>query len=153
MGAVKALTGGLGVLILALSARGVEPVRRNGRQALIERPTFRAVAAFITVLAGIGLRGYGTRALPQLPPELVAGGTWMLVSGLVQAGLFTRPLRIGVGMLTFLSGFEIFYTQLEPSLAVSALLAGVHLGLALMTGYLIRSQNWEPIAAGEGGQE
>lgn len=152
MGAIKAMTGALAVLILGMSVRGVDPVGGNGRQSLVERPTFRAVAGLITVLAGLGLRGYGSRALPELPVELVAGGTWMLVSGLVQAGLYARPLRIGVGLLTFLSGFEIFYAQIEPSLSVAALLAAVHLGLALMTGYLIRSQGWESASLREGGQ-
>ncbi len=151
MGSAKALTGGLAVLILGLSVRGVEPDGGDGGQSLVDRVAFRGVAGLITVLVGLGLRTYGMRALPQLPPEVIAGGTWMLVSGLVQVGLFSRPVRIGAGMLTFLSGFEVFYAQLESSLAVAALLAGVHLGLALMSGYLIRSQTWETGAMAEGG--
>lgn len=149
LGLVKAVTGVLTVLILGLSVRGIDG-GDNRSQTLVDRPIFRAVAALITLLAGLGLRGYGLRALPQLAPELVAAGTWLLVSGLVQTGLFSRPLRVGIGVLTFLSGFEIFYASVEPSLAVAAMLAGVHLGLGLMTGYLVRSQTWEPTAVDRG---
>ena len=52
-------------------------------------------------------------------------------------GLCEEPLRVGVGLLTFLSGFEITYSILEPSLAVVGLLACVHVGIALVCGYLM----------------
>jgi hypothetical protein len=52
------------------------------------------------------------------------------------AGFFDEPLRVGIGIMTCLSGFEVIYAAVEPSLAVISLLAGVQLSLALVTGYL-----------------
>jgi hypothetical protein len=39
--------------------------------------------------------------------------------------------------LTVLSGFEIAYASVEPSLAVLALLAMVHIGISLIVSYLV----------------
>jgi hypothetical protein len=38
--------------------------------------------------------------------------------------------------MTLLSGFEIVYGLIEPSLAVLALIASIHIGLALVASYL-----------------
>jgi hypothetical protein len=57
--------------------------------------------------------------------------------GLLQIGITEEPLRVGAGLLTLLSGFEIAYSSIEPSLAVVALLAAVHLGIALVVSYLL----------------
>ena len=56
--------------------------------------------------------------------------------GFLQFGFNERPFRVGIGLFSMLSGFEIAYAKIEPSLAVIALLAAIHIGIALVVGYL-----------------
>jgi len=65
--------------------------------------------------------------------------------GLLQLGLTALPLRITIGLLTVLSGFEILYAVVETSTLVSGLLAGVSLGLALVGAYLLTIPTMEEI--------
>jgi hypothetical protein len=60
--------------------------------------------------------------------------------GLLHLGISEEPIRVGIGILTIMAGFEISYSAVEPSLAVIALLALVHLGLSLVIGYLLITQ-------------
>ena len=47
----------------------------------------------------------------------------------------------GLGLLTLLLGFETFYTVIEPSLAVVALMAAVEVAVALAVSYLAALQH------------
>ena len=51
--------------------------------------------------------------------------------GLLQIGLNEMPMQVGFGLLTLLSGFDLFYVALEPSLAVAGLLSAVGFLIAL----------------------
>jgi hypothetical membrane protein len=57
--------------------------------------------------------------------------------GLIHLGMTTRPLRVLLGLLTTLSGFELVYAAVENSVLVAGLLAVVTLGLALVGAYLL----------------
>ncbi len=48
-----------------------------------------------------------------------------------------------------MSGFEVAYTTIEPSLAVIAMLAAVHLGIAIVVGFMLTLGIDERISAGE----
>ena len=50
-----------------------------------------------------------------------------------------------IGLLTFLSGFEILYAALENSVLVAGLLAAINLGLALVGAYLASAPAWSRI--------
>ena len=72
-----------------------------------------------------------------LPPALIVGAILLIGMGLVNLGMTTRPLRVLLGLLTTLSGFELIYAAVENSVLVAGLLAVVTLGLALVGAYLI----------------
>ena len=61
----------------------------------------------------------------------------LLGMGLLQLGMSDQPLRIIVGLLTLLSGFEVLYAAIENSVLVAGLLAVVTLGIASVGAYLI----------------
>jgi hypothetical protein len=63
--------------------------------------------------------------------------------GLLHLGLTAQPLRVVLGLLTVLSGFEILYAAVETATLVAGLLAGVNLGLALVGSYLLTSPSLE----------
>jgi hypothetical protein len=55
-------------------------------------------------------------------------------------------MQVGLGLLTFLSGFDLFYVALEPSLAVVGLLGAVSFIIALAAAHLRVAQ---VVAGGE----
>src|SRR5512138_2112446 len=68
----------------------------------------------------------------------VTGGSLILIGmGLLHLGITGRILRVTIGLMTVLSGFEILYSAVEGSVLVAALLAVINLGLALVGAYLL----------------
>lgn len=68
----------------------------------------------------------------------VTGGSLLLIGmGLLHLGITTSILRVTIGLMTVLSGFEIIYSAVEGSVLVAALLAIINLGLALTGSYLM----------------
>jgi hypothetical protein len=63
--------------------------------------------------------------------------------GLLQLSLTSHPLKVIIGLLTALSGFEIIYAAIETSTLVTGLLAGITLALALVGAYLLISPSME----------
>jgi len=72
----------------------------------------------------------------------VTGGSLILIGmGLLHLGITSYILRVVIGLMTVLSGFEIIYSAVEGSILVAALLATINLGLALVGAYLLIAQN------------
>lgn len=72
----------------------------------------------------------------------VTGGSLLLIGmGLLHLGITDYNLRVVIGLMTVLSGFEILYSAVEGSILVAALLAVVNLGLALVGAYLMTAEN------------
>jgi hypothetical protein len=68
----------------------------------------------------------------------VTGGSLILIGmGLLHLGMTSYTLRVVIGLMTVLSGFEILYSAVEGSVLVAALLATINLGLALVGAYLM----------------
>lgn len=94
-----------------------------------------ATLVWILVFAGTPVL---VKMLP-LPASLMTGAILLIGMGLIHLGMTTRPLRVLLGLLTTLSGFELFYAAVENSVLVAGLLAVVTLGLALVGAYLLDS--------------
>lgn len=99
-----------------------------------------AVLVWILVFAGTPAL---VKMLP-LPAPLMTGAILLIGMGLIHLGMTTRPLRVLLGLLTTLSGFELFYAAVENSVLVAGLQAVVTLGLALVGAYLLDSLTNEP---------
>jgi hypothetical protein len=76
-------------------------------------------------------------------PRLLEGGMILIGLGLLHLGMSTRPLRVVIGLLTVLSGFELVYAGLETSILIAGLQAVVTLGLALIGAYLLAVREME----------
>jgi hypothetical protein len=77
--------------------------------------------------------------------EVLWGGLVLIGSGLLQLGLFNSPLRVSLGLLSMMGGFEILYSVVENSILVTGLLAMANLGIALVGAYLISLPELEVI--------
>jgi hypothetical protein len=71
------------------------------------------------------------------------GASTLIGMGLLHLGLTAQPFRVGIGLLTFLSGFGILIAAVEVSALVAGLLAFINLGLALVSAYLLLAPNME----------
>jgi hypothetical protein len=74
--------------------------------------------------------------LPQVS-FLVGLACYLLaVGGLFLAGMAETPLGVGMGLLVFLNGFDLFFGALEPSLAVAGLLGLIQFLVTFAAAYL-----------------
>lgn len=132
------LAGVLSALMLFLT---VSSARFQGREpnepAFPSSVLFRIAVGVLGILASIGALRADIVQLAGLDPMFILGGLFALFSGFMQLGVTRRPLRVAIGLLTMLTGFSVVYIALEPSLAVVALLALVHLGIALTCSYVL----------------
>lgn len=101
---------------------------------------FRFVAVLLVLLVAIGVSSVKLVDIEGIAPEVGLGTALLVCLSFLHLGLCEEPMRVGIGLLTLLSGFEITYSLLEPSLAVVGLLACVHISIALVTGYLMMIQ-------------
>ncbi len=81
--------------------------------------------------------------LPGIGIPVVIGGILLIAMGLLQLGMTTQVLRVILGLLTTLSGFEILYAAMEGSSLVAALLVVINLGLGLVGAYLLTAASEE----------
>jgi hypothetical protein len=68
--------------------------------------------------------------------DLTIGTFALLLLGLLNMALHENPLKVGLGLLSLLSGFELFYTVIEPTLTIVGLLGLTNLIIALAISYL-----------------
>ena len=148
--AVKGLTGWMicmvfylterraSVLEQTLAAEGGAPLRRWRRWIMSARASFCLLAALLVSVAAYtaALR----MPLPEVPTDITLACYLLVGLGLLLIGLSEAPMQVGFGLLTFLSGFDLFYVALEPSLAVAGLLGAVSFLIALAMAYLRVSQ-------------
>ena len=136
MAIVKLVTGWMVCAVLALAKTGA-PGRYIEEQGTIMIVLFRLLAAG---LVGLVVASTAPRILvwiPEITIEQLLGG-WVLIGlGLLHLGLTSSTLRVTLGLLTVLAGFEILYAAVETSVLVAGLLAAVSLGLALVGAYLL----------------
>jgi len=150
MAAVKGLIGWLICLVFYVTERQVSAF---GKDALEEEVspghrwrwwTMSARASF-ALLSAILVSVVAYVATSFIPlPEITVDITlacYLLASlGMLLLGLGEGPLPVGVGLLMFLSGFDLFYVALEPSLVVAGLLGVISFVIALAIAYLRTAQ-------------
>jgi len=148
--AVEAIVGILVVIILTLTGRQsnfgrtasspvVQLPGQLARIGPIEFQTnlpFRLVAILLAAVITWFMVVVGDYAVPGLPLALNLAGVWLIILGLFGLGFTDEPMNAGSALLTVITGFEMIYAPLEPSLLVVALLAVVNFAVALAASYL-----------------
>lgn len=132
---IKVLGGAIAALVLWLGLPQ-DPDQISSRRGLVGRFSFRVAALTLVMIGAWGVTRAGWFMGTISSPEARLLSLEFLAIGLLLMGLHLEPLKVGLGVLTFLSGFEILYSLIEPSLAIVALLVSVHIGIAIAVGYL-----------------
>lgn len=136
---IQPFTGLMVTLILYLTLLNVGGIKRvNLRQRPTSGEIFRA-------LAGILLLSLLRAFIPQLQPAVfpTVPSTYLflslglLVLGILQLGTTREPFYLAIGILTFLTGFQLLYNRLDLSLMLEALLVAVNLLLAIVGAFFI----------------
>lgn len=98
------------------------------------RGTIALLLALISFLVAPALQ---QSVFPQSSQLLLTASLGLILFGLFQMGTITEPLYLVIGLLTFLSGFELLYASLDFSRLLEALFTAVNLSLALIGSFFI----------------
>jgi hypothetical protein len=140
MSAAKLITGWMSVAILVMTQSDF-PKSTYQESSWPEGRFFRLFIAALVIIAIASLAPSLLVWLPGITLPVAYGGLFVVGMGLLQLGITIQPLRVTIGLLTVLCGFEILYASIENSVLVAALLSVVNLGLALVGVYLITADN------------
>lgn len=139
MGSTKLITGwmvvaALGMTRLSLSSEEEED---NEESSLLRGRWFRMILMCIVALVTAGVTARIEVVIPGLGLPVIAGGILLIGAGVVHLGVTSEILRVIIGLLTLLTGFEILYAAVESSILVAGLLSVISLGLGLAGSYLL----------------
>ncbi|MEN6409457.1 MAG: hypothetical protein ABFD44_07090 [Anaerolineaceae bacterium] len=139
---LKVVIGWMAAVVLGITQMG-QTHEQKTEENLPSGRIFRTIASGLVFLVVFSIAPGFVSWLPELSSEQAVGGMILIGMGLLQLGMTARPIRVVVGLLTTLAGFEIIYAAVEASVLVAGLLGGVNLGLALVGAYLMTAPEME----------
>jgi len=141
---VKLVAGWMASAVLFLTYQNLIGPNSEGRmEAVLPGIFFKGFTALLIGISVFSLVPTALRWFLGATQQQVLGGLWLLGLGLLQLLLTRDSLRITVGLLTVISGFEILYATLEASVLMTGLLAILNIGLAFVGAYLMMASNLE----------
>jgi hypothetical protein len=143
MAVAKMLAGWMAGVILWVAMTYVPDAWPDAEKSIKFGAIFRVLAALILALAVTSLILQTETWLSTISTPVRWGSFMLIGMGLLQLSLTSHPLKVIIGLLTALSGFEIIYAAIETSTLVTGLLAGITLALALVGAYLLISPSME----------
>lgn len=136
MATVKVIAGWMSAVILGMTRSNMSE-EDEGAGALPQGRLFRLIAsAFVGLIAATGAPVVDSM-MADAGAAVSAGGLLLIGMGLLHLGVTDQPMRVSIGLMTVLSGFEVIHAAVESSVLLAALLAIVNLGLALAGSYLM----------------
>ena len=137
MASVKVVAGWMSTVILGMTRSGLSS-RDLDEESIW--PRGRLFHLFATGIVGL-IVSVITPDVDSIMADAgyaVTSGSLLLIGmGLLHLGISANILRVTMGLMTVLSGFEILYSAVEDSVLVAALLAVINLGLAIAGSYLL----------------
>lgn len=101
---------------------------------------FRLFASAIVVILVIAITPQVETIIPGISRPVIVGGLLLAGMGLLNLGLTAEILRVTLGLLMVMAGFELLYATVETSILLAGLLSIVNLGLALAGAYLMTAE-------------
>jgi hypothetical protein len=139
MASVKLVAGWMATATLGVTRLDISESQDAGESAWPQGRPFRLFAAAIVVILVIAVTPQIETAIPGVSRPVIAGGLLLAGMGLLHLGLTAETLRVTIGLLTVMAGFEILYATVETSILLAGLLVIVNLGLALAGAYLMNT--------------
>ena len=138
---VKLVAGWMASAVLGLTWANSKT--NNQTDLTISSILFRLLAASLVVLVAISVSPRLAIWVKDITIIQAYSSLTLMILGLRQLGLSSKSIRVIIGLLTILGGFDILYAGLVTSVLVAGLLAIVNLGLALLGAFLITNQSVE----------
>ena len=137
MASVKVVAGWMSAAVLGMTRSGLAGEEADEEAAWHRGRLFRLFVAGIVLLIAAVVTPSVDTVMADAGFPVTNGSLVLIGMGLLHLGISTRVLRVTIGLMTVLSGFEILYAAVEQSVLVAALLAVINLGLALVGAYLM----------------
>jgi hypothetical protein len=144
--AVKGLIGWMICMVFYLTERRAREVTRKEqaesssssprtrRWIMPARSSFSLLASLMIIV--VAYTAAFRFPLPEIPDDISLACYLLAGLGLLLVGLSQSPIQAGMGLLTFLSGFDLFFVALEPSLAIAGLVGAMSFLIALTVSFL-----------------
>ncbi len=101
---------------------------------------FRVFLAIIFGLAVYSLAPNAAKWILNASYYQILASLYLCGMGILILGITNRPFLVVVGLLTFLSGFEIIFATLETSPLIAGFFSFLSFGIALLGTYILASQ-------------
>ena len=137
MAAALLVTGWMCIAALAMTLTSLPTSADRAESSWPQGRAFRLFMAGMVIVLAAGLAGQGQQSAAGIEAPVLAGAILLAGIGALQLGSSAETRRIILGLLTDLSGFEVYYAAVEGSILVAGLLSVVILGLGLIGAYLI----------------
>jgi len=134
---VKMIAGWIAGAVLGSAVLSTPEAWQEEERSWPSGRAFRLFAAILVLLAMSSLAPRVGTWITGVGWEVSLAALSLIGLGLLHLGMTAQPLRVTLGLLTVLAGFEILYAAVETSILVAGLLASVTLGLALAGTYLL----------------
>lgn len=141
MASVKVVAGWMSATILGMTRSGIATEESDEEYTWPRGWLFRVFAACIVLLIVRVVTPTVDTIMADAGFPVTSGSLLLIGLGLLHLGITANVLRVTLGLMTILAGFEIIYSAVEGSVLVAALLAVINLGLALVGAYLLVASN------------
>ena len=132
LAAIKLVAGWMAGVLLSLSNISTA-LEKNGKETR-SVVVFRGLAALLLLIIMFSVAPTVNIWIPISYSYLLIG-LIMISMGLLHFGISQQPLRVILGLLTLLIGFEVIYSALEGSALLAAILAAITIALGLLGSY------------------
>ncbi len=145
MASVKVVAGWMSAAILGMTRSGLPSQEFDETGIWPRGRLFRLFAAGVILLIVVAATATVDTIMADAGFAVTGGALLLIGLGLLHLGITSHILRVVIGLMTVLSGFEILYAAVEGSVLVAALLATINLGLALVGSYLLIAENAQEV--------
>jgi hypothetical protein len=122
------------IIIAIVSSTHPDSMLENERNSFSTSFGFRFLISGMVWLFSFSIAP-NIQSFTQTGIEVIWGGMLLFISGLLQIGLSKNYVRTIIGLITFISGFEVMYASIESSVLVSGLLVFITVGLSWLIIY------------------
>ncbi len=145
MASVKVVAGWMSAAILGMTRSGLPSQEFDETGIWPRGRLFRLFAAGVILLIVVAATATVDTIMADAGFAVTGGALLLIGLGLLHLGITSHILRVVIGLMTVLSGFEILYAAVEGSVLVAALLAIINLGLSLVGSYLLIAENAQEV--------
>lgn len=131
----KMISGWMAGAVLGVAIASAPTAQPKVINASLSEQLFRLLSVGVVALVLYSIVPISADWFVQISEASRWGGFILIGMGLLHLGFTHHPLRVTLGLLTVLSGFEILYAAVESSTLVAGLLATITLGLSLVCAF------------------